>query len=92
MTGLNGIVEYDGFSEKVSDMRHGYFCVGYSEKTNDPHAPLSTSDPTWWNILTFGTDNRCVQIAIQTYFGSTTNVLFIRKQHDNDAFPWILIK
>ena len=95
MDALKG-VQYSTFTAKISDMLEGFFCVGsleYGTGIIDQNAPLQSSGPHWWNVITFGIADRCVQIAIQTYFiGQTTNILFLRKQHDNDTSDWILIK
>lgn len=89
-------VQYSTFTAKISDMLEGFFCVGkveYGTEIIDPNAPLQSNGPYWWNVITFGSVNRCVQIAIQTYFiEQTTNILFLRKQHDDNTSDWILIK
>lgn len=51
-----------------------------------------TSNSIWYNVITFGSNTRCTQIAVCGYLGfSESQKIYMRNQHDNNVSAWISI-
>ena len=93
---LSGAKKLNAFSQKPADMlgNNNLFTINHiSTPTNetDNYAPPVnwTSTGRWFNVLTFGTDNRCTQIACYGYLGhGNDNKVWIRTQHDASVSAW----
>lgn len=94
----NDIVSRQGvsvFVQKPSDWLGNGFSftqVSQSSGADLTYAPPRSEDGkglAWWNVITFGAINRCVQIAIYGYGTPIAKEsIFIRRQHDNRVSNW----
>ena len=95
-TGILSFPRFTAFTENVSDMLKSPLCISHvsiNTGESDPHAPITTEGPHWWNVITVGIANRCEQLAFRGYSPSlTSEVLYLRRQHDNSTSQWIQIK
>lgn len=82
--------EFDGFTDKVSDMLNGAFSVSLLEGlgTAITNCPVNSPERLWFNVITIGTINRCNQIALQSYTNSYAGCIWTRSQHDENVSPW----
>ena len=66
--------------------------VAYGADDTELYAPVNTTNFNyWWNVLTFGSQTRCTQIAFQAYAEKITdveNAIFICSQQDNSVTDW----
>ncbi len=71
--------------------RDGFNFSTVCPTTTDQYAPTTTGS-RWYNVYTFGTDNRCTQIAYFGYLGQGyNNGMWIRTQHDTNVSAWTRI-
>lgn len=95
-TGILIFPRFTAFTENVSDMLKSPLCVAnvsINTGVSDPYAPIKTEGPHWWNVITIGVDNRCEQLAFRGFSPDlTSDILYLRRQHDNSTGQWIQIK
>ena len=68
--------------------------VSISNGGNHIYAPPTTTSAditsqAWWNVLTFGVENRCTQIAVYAFqWANNGGLIYIRRVHDSWVSGW----
>ena len=74
--------QYSSFAQLP--INKGFATVVYVGVDND--APITTSEPWWWNVIQFGASSRLTQIAFSPF--RDRNYVWIRNKHDNGWYGW----
>lgn len=66
--------------------------IVYNNGEYDP--PSNYAGIKWYNVLTFGTPERCTQVAFQAFTNDPNNEnnIWVRNQHDSIDAVWMLLQ